>query len=327
MSIELVNKPKEQLILNPLYVKPEESQVEAMYKQQLEEQKNQYESQISKLEEESVYTYLNHASTFTSPLLRSEKIQALKPYSFADVYIEEMDFPNLSKLGSQAFALAHIKKPFDLPKVTKISFQCFYNTSFWHDEEVCFSNIQEVEGFAFHNSVFYAMQLSKLSLPKAITLGNQAIYNAMYLQAVDFPLVESLGENCIAHNDYLQSIILPSLKSPLVSKEFAYNSSLTKIDLGKNFQEIKPSSHYYTPFYNDSKLETLILRSPTLVTTTLAAKKTSGLFYGGKVPYIYVPKALVEDYKVATNWAVAADYFRAIEDYPEICEVEENAEN
>lgn len=34
--------------------------------------------------------------------------------------------------------------------------------------------------------------------------------------------------------------------------------------------------------------------------------------------YIYVPSALIEDYKTATNWVTFADQFRAIEDYPEI---------
>ncbi len=34
--------------------------------------------------------------------------------------------------------------------------------------------------------------------------------------------------------------------------------------------------------------------------------------------YFYVPKALIEDYKVATNWSDYANRFRAIEDYPEI---------
>lgn len=34
--------------------------------------------------------------------------------------------------------------------------------------------------------------------------------------------------------------------------------------------------------------------------------------------YFYVPKALLEDYKVATNWSNYANRFRAIEDYPEI---------
>ena len=31
--------------------------------------------------------------------------------------------------------------------------------------------------------------------------------------------------------------------------------------------------------------------------------------------YIYVPKALIEDYKVTTNWSVYASQFRALEDY------------
>jgi hypothetical protein len=34
---------------------------------------------------------------------------------------------------------------------------------------------------------------------------------------------------------------------------------------------------------------------------------------------IYVPRELVDAYKVATNWSTHADNIRAIEDYPEIC--------
>lgn len=31
--------------------------------------------------------------------------------------------------------------------------------------------------------------------------------------------------------------------------------------------------------------------------------------------YIYVPRALVDTYKAATNWSTIADQFRALEDY------------
>ena len=34
--------------------------------------------------------------------------------------------------------------------------------------------------------------------------------------------------------------------------------------------------------------------------------------------YIYVPKNLMEQYKVATNWTLYATQFRAIEDYLDI---------
>jgi hypothetical protein len=35
--------------------------------------------------------------------------------------------------------------------------------------------------------------------------------------------------------------------------------------------------------------------------------------------YVYVPSALVDSYKAASNWSTYAAQIRAIEDYPEIC--------
>ena len=40
---------------------------------------------------------------------------------------------------------------------------------------------------------------------------------------------------------------------------------------------------------------------------------------GLKDGFIYVPQALVEQYKTATNWSTYASQIRAIEDYPDIC--------
>lgn len=81
-------------------------------------------------------------------------------------------------------------------------------------------------------------------------------------------------------------------------------------------------------FHGNRSMETLILRNP------------DGLYYeGGELfviwedavedyvdktdVYIYVPSALVEGYKTGEygeGWVRYADNFRAIEDYPEICE-------
>ena len=41
----------------------------------------------------------------------------------------------------------------------------------------------------------------------------------------------------------------------------------------------------------------------------------AGLGNGTDSCYIYVPRALINDYKAATNWAQYADKFRALEDY------------
>lgn len=69
-------------------------------------------------------------------------------------------------------------------------------------------------------------------------------------------------------------------------------------------------------FYECLKLTALILRSGTICTATGANPlgRTPIAGYGGQ-GYIYVPRALVDTYKAATNWSTYAAQFRALEDY------------
>ena len=71
-------------------------------------------------------------------------------------------------------------------------------------------------------------------------------------------------------------------------------------------------------FYKCSALTTLILRSGTMATlnNTYAFVDTP---IASRTGYIYVPAALVDSYKAASNWSTYANQIRAIEDYPEIC--------
>lgn len=65
-----------------------------------------------------------------------------------------------------------------------------------------------------------------------------------------------------------------------------------------------------------SKLTALVLRNPSQVVTLV-----SGSNFLASTPiksgtgYIYVPSALVDSYKAATNWSTYAAQFRALEDY------------
>ena len=63
-----------------------------------------------------------------------------------------------------------------------------------------------------------------------------------------------------------------------------------------------------------SSFKTLILSSETMCTlsNTMAFNGTSIKSGTG---YIYVPRALLDTYKVATNWSTFANQFRALEDY------------
>ena len=92
-----------------------------------------------------------------------------------------------------------------------------------------------------------------------------------------------------------------------------YNcTKLEKIDFDV-LEEMKDAD-----FYECSALMAVIIRSPAVCTmSTSNAFKSTPIASG--TGYIYVPAALVDSYKAATNWSVYADQIRAIEAYPDIC--------
>lgn len=70
-------------------------------------------------------------------------------------------------------------------------------------------------------------------------------------------------------------------------------------------------------FYGCSALAALILRCTDAVCTLTG--NLSGTPIATGTGYIYVPLALVDTYKAAIGWSTYAAQIRAIEDYPEVC--------
>lgn len=68
-------------------------------------------------------------------------------------------------------------------------------------------------------------------------------------------------------------------------------------------------------FYNCSSLEALIIRGTNVMTNS-----STGTFTGSAIAkgtgYIYVPDALVDSYKTATNWSVYADQIKPLSEAP-----------
>ena len=89
-------------------------------------------------------------------------------------------------------------------------------------------------------------------------------------------------------------------------------SNLAKIDFDV-LGEMKNAD-----FHQCSALTAVIIRSPAVCTMSDSNAFESTPIASG-TGYVYVPAALVDSYKAATNWSVYADQIRAIEDYPDIC--------
>ena len=66
-------------------------------------------------------------------------------------------------------------------------------------------------------------------------------------------------------------------------------------------------------FRTCSKLKSLLLRGNNVCTLNKNAFVATPIVSG--TGYIYVPSALIEQYKASVNWSTHADQFRALEDY------------
>jgi hypothetical protein len=154
--------------------------------------------------------------------------------------------------------------------------------------------------------------LTSISLPNVKTIGQYAFSRSGFTYGyvnISLPSLVSAGDYAFYSADF-REITLPKL---LVVSSFMFNSAsiIKKVDLGSATQ-IKGAS-----FIGCTNIETLIIRTNTVCSLAYATVFNSSAILGG-TGYIYVPSALVDSYKSATNWSTYANQVRAIEDYPEI---------
>lgn len=144
-------------------------------------------------------------------------------------------------------------------------------------------------------------------------IGNRAFLNSQLTDVnslIGFSLTSAspaLFSNCLKlKNIYLPNVILANATQPFIDC-----SALEKVVIGATTIGQKS-------FTNCSSLTALVI-----VVDKMAALNNANSFVNTPIEngtgYIYVPKALIEEYKVATNWVAHASQFRAIEDFPEIC--------
>ncbi len=158
-------------------------------------------------------------------------------------------------------------------------------------------------------------KLQKIDMTSVKSVGNNAFRECSALVEVNLPVLETLGSAAFIHCTALAEVKFPAvLSSGVAVNALRYCSALKKVDFG----EINAAKGLLGYCLADCKvLETLIVRN-----TDQPPKLTAMSFNNTPIMtgtgYIYVPAALVDAYKSATNWSAYADQIRAIEDYPEI---------
>lgn len=127
-----------------------------------------------------------------------------------------------------------------------------------------------------YSSFSYCENLKEVIFPKLRTIGQTSFRNSKRLETADLGTAEQMGSSILADCYSLKAVIFRKTGTIL---------TMTYSDVFKNCHHIHG--------------------------TTNSTYNPQGLKDG----YIYVPSALIEEYKVATNWVIFADQFRALEDY------------
>lgn len=154
--------------------------------------------------------------------------------------------------------------------------------------------------------------MTELNNSIVTSLKTRACQSATKLVTVNLPAVTSLGSYAFYQCSSLENVKLPKLTS--VSTQVFYGcTNLKHADCGQ-LGNIPAQT-----FNACSALTELILRKSGSICSLSNVNGVNNSLIGKGTGYVYVPVALIETYKTASNWSTFASQFRAIEDYPEIC--------
>lgn len=244
-----------------------------------------------------------------------------------------LDYENSSatEIGEYAYQGMTNLKTVTFPNAAVINKGAFKNCTGL--QKAFFSSVTTIPDGAYATGAFYKCSaLTELSLPVVTSIGKNTFRGCSALTRFDAPLVQTLlalPENmeivdfpCVTEIGSLQNmkslttVALPMLSTITAAYMFMNCTKLTHIDLG--ITSISVSSGAW--FSGATALETLILRSGTVVTQPgNSIIPLDDTLIASGMGYIYVPSALVEDYKISVYWSDYTSQIRAIEDYPDIC--------
>lgn len=227
--------------------------------------------------------------------------------------LETFSAPEVSTIGESAFSSTSALGELDFPKLINLGVSAFESSGI---RGFAAPKLLDVPSRAFYAST----SLGTVSIPAATLVDTYAFNGCTSLREVVLSNVKQLGSHCFDGCESLQQVDLRSMDEIptgfragfVPSYAFRNCKALIKLDVGKSVALL--DSH---ALYGCSALGTLILRSEQVA--NLGSLAISGTGIANGTGYVYVKRAVVDDYKSNSKWSAYAAQIRAIEDYPDIC--------
>lgn len=246
----------------------------------------------------------------------------LRPYALVDTNLSSLRTTVCATIGEKALYKSRIQSfigekvasiegeafrecpnlsSINIPKCQQINYAAFYQTAL---TEVELPECTYLEGYVFQ----FCTSLKRAVLPKITTLQDNCFTGCNNLEEVNVPLCSDIKMSVFGDTK------IRKFTSPCSYVGYcAFNgcSMLEVVDLRPTI-----SGCIESMAFSSSSIKTLVLRgSATNPWTLNDVTGFDATPIANGEGYIYVPKGAIEAYKVATNWSVYANQFRALEDY------------
>ena len=218
-----------------------------------------------------------------------------------DRSITEISSSSATSIGSNAFSYCGALTMVDFPVATYIANHAFRDCIAL--TTVDFPVATSIGSYAFSS----CGALTTVNFPVATSIGSYAFSSCGALTTVNFPVATSIKNNAFSYCSALTTVDFPVLTS-IGDNAFYSCGALTTV----NFPVAKSIKN--NAFYSCGALKSLLLRGNNVCVLSSTSAFDSTPIASG-TGYIYVPSALIEQYKTATNWSTYAANFRALEDY------------
>lgn len=244
----------------------------------------------------------------------NKEIEILAPYAFAGCEkLETVNLPNVKSLKEYTFYLCKKLKSFSNDKITRLGIKVLSECSSL--ESVNTPNVTEIESGALSAVIYPNYVCTSLDFPLVTTVKGDAFCGYKALKNVNLPLAKSLGGSVFGNCTALESVSLPSVISAS-NYLFQNCTALKTVDFA-----VLPKT-YHGIFSQCTSLKNIILRNESAVVSLYDATNVingTPFASGGTGGRVFVPSALIEEYKNATNWSILVGYgtceFLALEDY------------
>lgn len=205
--------------------------------------------------------------------------------------------------GGGSNSSAYVSQPVDV-----LTLRCNLDANPWH-----YSNAEIVD--IPTRSLFSGSTILSIDLPNLKTIGyhgsvsgQETFYQCWDLVNVNLPSLENIyGSTTFSYCQKLKYVNLPKFKEASAYMTFQYANQL-------RYCVLPSCTNLNIRFFSGcTNLRALVLANETMTNLEATNVFEDIPMTGSTGLYIYVPSALVDTYKAATNWATFADRIRAIE--------------